>query len=449
MINHCNVCQGLIYEREKMGNHKKPRNKNKSKKRNNLQTTNYEKNINTNQNTSNENIDNPVNDSNVLDEIFPPEIVPSEIAPESQTKTHPIITGVIIELIILSIVGIAGWIIGLWTLPQKVSLISEALDKHIENYNVFNPYINGRVDQLFSAHIAKLEVSVVLNTNAIDISYLPQYVSSNKASMEPTSINENSVLYKDDKIEYLAKDLINKKIIIPYTENDKDIFFYGQFDDKFKWDGDCLINVYNKNKLILAASETYDHGIRIKYEQIFSDKGNWIYSKRVTEDNINTGDTWIYSGVEGYTQTISYKDPDENELILPDILKNDTRGKLISRYHGNTSEGSYNDTTGTAYLIQFDSEGIVRTLYHGDFLEGKFNSESKHAWYITRNPETNTNYMYYMGKFSGGDPYPEYSEECAYFENPLTRNTFNRVMSGREYDCEMTWAEECFLSDDN
>ena len=52
------------------------------------------------------------------------------------------------------------------------------------------------------------------------------------------------VAYNDHGAEYTANQLSDIKLLLPYHEGKQNVFFYGQFDEENRWDGDCLVNIY-------------------------------------------------------------------------------------------------------------------------------------------------------------------------------------------------------------
>ena len=51
-------------------------------------------------------------------------------------------------------------------------------------------------------------------------------------------IAEDSVTGK----KYSRKQLVGMTLLVPYTEGDKEIYFLGQYNEKFRWDGYCVTN---------------------------------------------------------------------------------------------------------------------------------------------------------------------------------------------------------------
>lgn len=57
------------------------------------------------------------------------------------------------------------------------------------------------------------------------------------------------VAYNDHGAEFTANQLSDIKLLLPYHEGKQNVFFYGQFDEENRWDGDCLVNIYEKYSL--------------------------------------------------------------------------------------------------------------------------------------------------------------------------------------------------------
>ncbi len=346
---------------------------------------------------------------------------------------------IFIEIALFIIAVFWGFISGLFGLPDMVSATNELLNEHIDDYNSEKARIESRIDNLYLLNKTEEILTHVLYPTAE--SYMQ---NSNEEFQNMSLFSQNSTFIDETGNECNLSNYLGDSILIPYKENDQEIFFLGQIDSDYQWDGNCLINVYKDNQLVIATSAQYNNGIRESYTQIFFDDGEWVYTDRErkldkTNKAYNSGDTWRYTCINNYIQKISFDSPSENDMITPSTFRQEFCESLISRYHGNVVDGKYNDTTGDAYLIKFLSDGTVKTLYHGNFKNGDFDDETGHAWYITRDKEKNTNYMYYMGEFRQGKTL---NDGNSYFENPITRATFNRLTSNNIYDCYMNWAEQ-------
>lgn len=59
----------------------------------------------------------------------------------------------------------------------------------------------------------------------------------------------------DGKV-YMANDLIDTRVILFYKEEDKEVFFLGQYNENYHWDGYCMTNVYNADGSLFGISES-------------------------------------------------------------------------------------------------------------------------------------------------------------------------------------------------
>ncbi len=122
----------------------------------------------------------------------------------------------------------------------------------------------------------------------------------------------NDVIALDFETEqpYTANDLHDKKILYSYTSDDGEVYFYGQFNQKNHWDGQCTINVYKDNKLRLITDAIYDDGNLVNYKQVlnYDTKAGtdvWSVSERYCVDNYNNGCSWNYYKDFEYEKTFN------------------------------------------------------------------------------------------------------------------------------------------------
>lgn len=360
---------------------------------------------------------------------------------EKNDRGFQIILSVVSPIVVAFLLFIAGWIWGIFKLPDKVESIEKNIGKIDTNIEIINSDIEserGRIDNIFTT-MALSNTKVIYPTD-VATSALPNEIEEFKLETYASAPiwSSSGIVAKELKSgrEYNAEELVGKKILIPYKENNQEVYFWGQYNEKLQWDGDCLINVYLDGNLIISSLGTFDNGNRVKYEQIFVEDSEWIYAKRVTDGQINSGDTWKYDKTVNYSQKIAFENPSEDDMVRPDILNNVLNERLIARYHGSTSNGKYNDESGNAYFIAFNDDNSVRTLYHGNFKDGKFSDKTGNAWYITC--AENTDYMYFMGEFENNTALKngEY-----YFENPVKRETLDRKVNLNYYDCVINFNE--------
>ena len=350
---------------------------------------------------------------------------------------HPIPAGVIV-LFIWAIISSAQ---GLFKLPDRV----ENIEKDIEE-------INGRLDSLeadmkdtkekvsnIDNRVSSLEgrLSAIENTVNFIMDNSAIYIGEGSRAIQ-TSIGTSTLSVKDADIiavsatgrEYTAKELQNKRIITSYTQDGYEVIFCGQYNEKYHWHGVCVRNSYKDGALAFAEVATYDDGKRTYNDQLFPDGDTFVYARRIQDGNINIGDSWKYKKTSDIKQEIAYDEPEEKDLIIPEIYIK-SLPEYISHYHGDTSDGQYNDDTGEAYLVTY-KDGYVRTLYSGRFKNGQFEDSTGEAWYITI--DDGTEYMYFKGRFTGGHPAGDGEKE-----NPVTAETVERVTSGRTFTDKLTW----------
>lgn len=250
---------------------------------------------------------------------------------------------------------------------------------------------------------------------------------------------ETDVLAKDsDGNEYTARDLVDKKLLVPYIENGEEVYFYGQYNSSNQWEGNCIINVYKDDILVLVTDATYAAGVVIDYKQVLpsvtqSGEKIWIISERVNEGDYNSGKSWNYVRESDKTKDFEIDTVEEKDILAADTFPVNSR--LEGFYYGNTAGGLYNDETGNAYMVKYDEDGYVRTLYSGRFKDGKFDDNTGNAWYITRNEKTD--YMYYKGKFSDGSPE---NDKASQFYSNLTLNDIENFIKGKDFEVELRWA---------
>ncbi|AOZ95469.1 outer membrane protein assembly factor BamD [Butyrivibrio hungatei] len=235
--------------------------------------------------------------------------------------------------------------------------------------------------------------------------------------------------------KYTFENLIDKRVVLYYSENGYDVYFFGQFSDEGKWQGDCLINCYLNGDLVNSTKAYYDNGVRLKYEQVFIENGCCVYSCREIVDGYNTGDTWKYENA-GYIQSrIDVSNLREEDLVTPEEIKNGISSCLLARYHGNTKDGYYEDSSGNSYIIIYYDDGKIKTLYEGGFHKGQFNDGTGNAWYITCSRQNNANYMYFKGIFTMGDT----GNATSTPKTNLTYKDISSIVAGKPYETALNW----------
>lgn len=234
----------------------------------------------------------------------------------------------------------------------------------------------------------------------------------------------------------------NTPLIIPYTDDDSEIYFSGQYNENNKWEGKCIFNIYKENRLSFIFEGIYDEGSLFSYKSIFTDSdGNWRVNDRVCWEEFNSGETRTYRKSNDYdkpflTENVTSKDILSVESFL-DLMDED----IVSYYCGNTSNGLYNDENknGKTYYVGYflpeeykgsGDEPAIKTLYNGKFKGGKFKDDEYNSWYITR--DTNTTYMYFKGCFDENTSKRNgFSKEQS--ENYLSFNRINELLEENHF----------------
>lgn len=241
--------------------------------------------------------------------------------------------------------------------------------------------------------------------------------------------------------EYSVKRLAEQKLLLPYTNNEQEIVFYGQFNENGQWDGECTLNVYVNDELILITDAKYKDGVLLESKQVFSYKLKsgedvWAYSERKHEDGVGIGDTYLYEWTGDYKKDFALNDTTVEDVLYADEFITSLSPCLKAYYYGNTSDSLFNDDSGDAYMVYFFEDGTVRLLYSGNFKDGTFDDDTGNAWYIVK--ENDTDYMYYKGQFRNGKEYHNGEEELG--APPLTWEEIQKYIGDRQYKVELHWA---------
>lgn len=222
--------------------------------------------------------------------------------------------------------------------------------------------------------------------------------------------NEDDIIAKNPNTgrKYKPQNLKDKKILLPYSENGQDIYFYGQFNKYNHWDGKCIINVYKNNKLQIIMEGQYTDGKLISYKRVTHRENTrgikiWSISKREVNGNINTGETYTYFKTKNKKAHFTQNTIESSDILSIIDFQNWLNTPLEGYYKGNTSNGNYNDETGNAYLIKYFEDGTTRTVYCGNFKNGMFNDHTGKAWYVSID-EGAKNYIYFKGGFTNNTP---------------------------------------------
>lgn len=236
----------------------------------------------------------------------------------------------------------------------------------------------------------KGSLGMITNLNNQDetLSFLDDVSIQDNAISETTAALEADIIIgKDaDGITYHAADLIGKTILLSYKENERDVYFLGQYNEKYYWDGYCVTNTYNADGSLYSVCESnFDNGRRLDYKTVISinakeDRWDYYSRKFVDGERIGTSIEYIfeYKKVKDFTNT----NVRSSDILVADDFVKKQNARILQYYYGKTADGLYSDDTGSAFLIKFFDDGTVKSLYKGNFVNGKYNDNTGRAWNI-------------------------------------------------------------------
>lgn len=271
---------------------------------------------------------------------------------------------------------------------------------------------DGVKDQLGEFSDKMDKVTNLLNITAIKADVTTEeYIRSNVSIVDNDISNSTSSISSDTCIGtdsegnvYIAKNLVDKTILLTYTEDDKEIYFLGQYNKNYHWNGYCVINTYDADGKLNGINESnFDDGNRLDYESFYlSDKQNeWIYTDRDCKKETNEGISIRYKSNFSKQKNFTATNVRVSDLIYIESMKEYDNKEILSYYMGKTSNGVYNDDSGNAYLVMYNSEGFVNVYYKGNFKDGYF--EDENAIEIVLDESDNINkYFLYNGGFTRG-----------------------------------------------
>lgn len=319
--------------------------------------------------------------------------------------------------------------------------VSEKIGKMEEKIDKVNEDLNGDGSDEKPGLAAKvyaieklLEISPIFATSDI-ISFV------DGVSKEPNNINEvGSSVDADTCIGtdaegniYLAEDLINETILLTYTEEDKEVYFLGQYNEDYKWNGYCVTNAYYTDGTLYGICESnFDDGKRLDYKSfVLTKKDEWIYSDKVCNDEVNSGVNILYSLNYDKVKNFTGTNVRIADMLYTDEFIEATNPTMLKYYSGNTGNEKYNDDSGKAYEIKYDKDGTVTLLYVGRFKDGTFNDMTGNAWEIVY-AEKYGYYVYNTGNFKDG-----------HTDNPsgkaINIDEITQIISGYDFSSELKW----------
>lgn len=240
--------------------------------------------------------------------------------------------------------------------------------------------------------------------------------------------------------EYTVEDLVNRKILVPYVDHGMHVFFYGQYNENGKWDGDCLLNSYEEttkgNTLRFIRESTYDNGRSISSKQVYThmaERGTkevWGISNRILNGGISIGDTCLYEKNADKIMNFSIDECLPKDMVTVEQFREEVALSPYGYYYGNILDGLYNDNTGNAFYIKFFTDGSIKSIYSGNFKNGTFNDSTGNAWFLYKE-KNDLYYTYRGGNFKNGGFVDADSEETI---RNIDENSIADLMKKKEFD---------------
>ena len=214
------------------------------------------------------------------------------------------------------VITISGLIFGYIQIESYISSKFERLEDKIANnatvddFNKLDDKLDGMNEKLYSNEGDIKAIQQILNMKVIEaseeMSGKTATISSNDIPTVKQGFEATTVIGTDENGNvYIAEDLIGETIILNYQDDGKDVYFLGQYNDKYYWNGYCVTNAYNPDGTLYGMCEyNIDNGKWIDY-LLFSqgDSNDWIYTKRKIEEKRNSGVTIRYRVKDNITKT--------------------------------------------------------------------------------------------------------------------------------------------------
>lgn len=368
---------------------------------------------------------------------------------ESEEKKDKFIQSIILNMITIIptvILSVGGTI---WAMHGNVSKLEQQVSDLADNVGKTQESVDKVRDDITS--VKETNSSLIAKVEALEGNFSEVFTVSIKQNdlpiVESSYELENPTWDAEDIIasdlisgeEYSAGFLVGKKLLVPYTNNGQEVVFFGQYNENYHWDKDCIINVYANDELILIMDAEYDDGELVTYQQVLAEtlqtrQDVWVVTEREHRADINYGETWNYDRTEDYAKQFELDQVQMQDVVSAEDFIAEIDTPVDSYYRGNTSNGIYNDNTGEAYLVRYNEDGTVKVLYKGCFTDGKFDDNTGEAWELVFDSSNGINkYFYYKGIFRKGNR--ANSKKIDY----VTREQIEQITEGMEFSCDMEW----------
>lgn len=350
----------------------------------------------------------------------------------------------IVVTIALAAIG-ASWKISgnITSLNKDVKSINTKLNTANSEIKEMKEYLyadGGVKDQLGELSNNMDSITELLNITAIKANVTTEeYINSNVSVVGNNVSNSTSSFSADTCIgtdsegkAYIAKDLIGQTILLTFDQGDKETYFLGQYNDKYHWDGYCVINTYTDGVLNGVSESNFDDGNRLNYESFYlsDNQGEWIYTDRDCKEDSNDGISIRYKLDYDKQKNFTLTNARASDIIYVENLASYDNKEVLSYYVGSTSDGVYNDNSGDAYLVRYNEDGFVNVFYKGCFQNGSF--DDTNAVEIVFD-SSNDRYFLYQGTFVDGKRTSDDGIEY------VTQNEIDTILKENECPNDLKW----------
>ena len=350
----------------------------------------------------------------------------------------------IVVTIALAAIG-ASWKISgnITSLNKDVKSINTKLNTANSEIKEMKEYLyadGGVKDQLGELSNNMDSITELLNITAIKANVTTEeYINSNvsvvgnNVSSSTSSFSADTCIGTDSEGKaYIAKDLIGQTILLTFDQEDKETYFLGQYNDKYHWDGYCIINTYTDGVLNGVSESNFDDGNRLNYESFYlsDNQGEWIYTDRDCKEDSNDGISIRYKLDYDKQKNFTLTNARASDIIYVENLASYDNKEVLSYYVGSTSDGVYNDNSGDAYLVRYNEDGFVNVFYKGCFQNGSF--DDTNAVEIVFD-SSNDRYFLYQGTFVDGKRTSDDGIEY------VTQNEIDTILKENECPNDLKW----------
>ncbi len=346
-------------------------------------------------------------------------------------KNHPRLA----TYLLLGLVGIVGALLG----ALGTSFFAHgdlATKSDIQNIaDRLNDYEERTIS--FAADVARVEQQ--LKDTVVLI-----YATSESLSVEEADFSITGTYWSNDTVigvdqegnEIFAQDKIGQTVLMVYEENGLRVYFLGQYNGNYHWDGYCVTNVYDKeNRLCGICESDFKDGKRENYLSLVRTNDEIIrFANRQCGAFGNSGMNVEYEYVDFPQRMFDDERISARDILYVNDVTSTLNLKMKQYYSGNTVDERYEDESGRAYLIKYDEAGKVVFLYKGQFKNGQPNDKSGNAYSIVYDEEYNA-YFHNYGRFENG-----YAKKHG--NKPLTEDEIDQIIGNDSFDVDLVWISD-------